>query len=359
MASPAVFASLASRLKSQYTAALKAGSLLFTESEVVELDDEETGIPFEVRFAPALAKKPEAERKDDLGTKDDKPVDPFAPPYQQDLYVAEETVQEDDDDAGEGFVVLLNKFCVTPRHFLLVTKEFRKQATPLSPLEAFTAWSILKQLGSREKHIAFFNCGAESGASQPHKHLQFIPVSNGMAPFDSFIDAHKPAKRQTPFQLPLPYANFTALLDPPASASRADLVAYLGQRFLELLDLLIDHRRRLSLSDPDALGGNGDGDARTSMRLSDLSYNVVMTQAYLHVVPRRREKYPTRSGRAVSVNSLGFAGMVLVKEQEALDDIREVGVLAVLKEVGLPPLDIHDPHAQAEGPLAGGEAVEA
>ena len=59
----------------------------------------------------------------------------------------------------------LNKFCVTPRHFLLVTKEFRKQTTPLSPLETFTAWSILKQLGSREKHLAFFNCGDESGAS--------------------------------------------------------------------------------------------------------------------------------------------------------------------------------------------------
>ncbi|BGP36766.1 bifunctional AP-4-A phosphorylase/ADP sulfurylase [Rhodotorula kratochvilovae] len=362
MTSPAVFASLAPRLKGQYAAALKAGSLLFTESEVVELDDEETGIPFEVRFAPALAKKPEAERKDEAGAKeqpkDDKAVDPFAPPYQQDLFVAEETVQEDDDDAGEGFVVLLNKFCVTPRHFLLVTKEFRKQTTPLSPLEAFTAWSILKQLSSREKHLAFFNCGAESGASQPHKHLQFIPVSNGMAPFDSFIDAHKPAKRQTPFQLPLPYANFTALLDPPSSASRGDLVAYFGQRFLELLDLLIDHRRRLSLSDPASLGAGADAE-RPSMRLSDLSYNVVMTQAYIHVVPRRSERYTTRTGRSVSVNSLGFAGMVLVKEQEALDEISEVGVLEVLKAVGLPPLDIHDPHAQEEGQLAGGEMIEA
>jgi len=46
-----------------------------------------------------------------------------------------------------------------------VTKEFRKQTTPLSPLEVFTAWSVLKQLGAREKHLAFFNCGDESGAS--------------------------------------------------------------------------------------------------------------------------------------------------------------------------------------------------
>ncbi|KPV78423.1 uncharacterized protein RHOBADRAFT_40970 [Rhodotorula graminis WP1] len=365
MTSSAVFAGLAPRLKSQYNAALKAGSLHFTDSDEVELEDEATGIPFEVRYAPALAKKPTA-NKDSGSTAstadDSKPVDPFAPPYQQDLLVAEETVKEDDDDAGEGFVVLLNKFCVTPRHFLLVTKDFRKQTTPVSPLETFTAWSILKQLGSREKHLAFFNCGDESGASQPHKHLQFIPISTGMAPFDSYIDAHKPAKPQQPFQLPLPYANFTALIDPPSSASRSDLVAYLGQRFLELLDLMIDHRRRLSLSDPAALGL----DAPTrGMRLSELSYNVVMTQQYLHLVPRRREKYTARAssdvdgggegapGRTVSVNALGFAGMVLVKDEATLEVVKRVGVLEVLKEVGLPPLEFSDPqHAEDVGELA-------
>lgn len=40
---------------------------------------------------------------------------------------------------------------------------------PLSPSELVAAYSIVKQLGSREKHLAFFNCGANSGASQPHK----------------------------------------------------------------------------------------------------------------------------------------------------------------------------------------------
>ncbi|GAA5913945.1 hypothetical protein JCM8208_007007 [Rhodotorula glutinis] len=361
MTSTAVLTGLAPKLKSQYNAALKAGSLHFTDSDEIELEDEATGIPFEVRYAPALAKKPTADKA--AASTASKPVDPFAPPYQQDLFVAEEIVKEDDDDSGEGFVVLLNKFCVTPRHFLLVTKDFRKQTTPLSPLETFTAWSILKQLGSREKHLAFFNCGDESGASQPHKHLQFIPISTGMAPFDSFIDAHKPAKPQQPFQLPLPYANFTALLDPPSSASRSDLVAYLGQRFLELLDLMIDHRRRLSLSDPGALGL----DAPTrGMRLSELSYNVVMTQQYIHLVPRRREKYTAHSsevevdgaegtpgGRTVSVNALGFAGMVLVKDEETLEVVKRVGVLEVLKEVGLPPLEFSDPqHAEDVGELA-------
>ncbi|GAA6001801.1 hypothetical protein JCM10207_002327 [Rhodosporidiobolus poonsookiae] len=333
---PAPFAGLGPKIKQQYTHALGNGSLLFTDSEIVELDDEETGIPFEVRFAPALAKKPERKEDEPEAKKEDKPADVFAPPYQPDLFVAEDVVQEDAQDAGEGFAILLNKFCVTPRHFLLVTKEFVKQTTPLSPTELYATWSILKQLGSREKHLAFFNCGANSGASQPHKHLQFIPLSNGVAPYDAFIDANKPKNTKSPFQLPLPYANFTALIDPPPSGLAGDVAAHLGERFLSCLDLMIDHLRRLSEED----SPSGDGAAPSpSFRLSDLSYNVLITQSYVHLVPRRQEKYLTPSGRAVSINSLGFAGMVLVKEQEALDEIKQVGVLEVLKAVGYRPIE--------------------
>ncbi|GAA6012630.1 hypothetical protein JCM11491_005460 [Sporobolomyces phaffii] len=319
------FAGLSQKIKQQYAQAVKAGSVLFTESEVVELDDEQTGIPFEVRYAPALAHKP---NKAD-GDAGDKPRDPFAPPYQPDLFVAEDVVKEDEHDQGESFVVLLNKFCVTPRHFLLVTKEFVKQTTPLSPVEVFAAYSILKQLGTREKHLAFFNCGPESGASQPHKHLQFIPLSNGVAPFDAFIDSNRPSDPRACFQLPLPYANFTALLDVPPAAS--DVAAYLGDRFLQLLDLMIDHLRRLAEHSPDLFP---DG----AVRLSNLSYNVVVTTSYLHLVPRRRETFETRSGRDISVNALGFAGMVLVKDEAALDDVKEIGVVRVLEGVGYRPV---------------------
>ncbi|GAA5844616.1 hypothetical protein JCM3766R1_002683 [Sporobolomyces carnicolor] len=319
------FQGLSQKIKQQYNAAIKNGSVLFTDSEVIELDDEQTQIPFEVRFAPALAQKP---TKSD-SEKQAKPQDPFAPPYQPDLFVAEDVVKEDQDDEGESFVVLLNKFCVTPRHFLLVTKEFVKQTTPLSPVEVFAAYSILKQLATREKHLAFFNCGPESGASQPHKHLQFIPLSNGVAPFDSFVDANRPQDPRAGFQLPLPYANFTALLDLPSDP--AQVAAYLGDRFLLLLDLMIDHLRRLAEVDPAQLK-NGP------VRLSNLSYNVVMTTSYMHLVPRSQERFKAPSGLEISINSLGFAGMVLVKEQDALEEVKKVGVVGVLKEVGYRPV---------------------
>lgn len=181
--------------------------------------------------------------------------------------------------------------------------------------------------------LAFFNSGANSGASQPHKHVQFIPLQNGLAPFDQFIAQHTPQDKKAPFQLPLPYCSFTALIDPPADPSR--LSTYLGGLFLALLDLMIDHLRRLAAV-PDS--------PYDRLRLSNLSYNVVMTSAYLHVVPRTKEKWVAEvedggeAGVSVSVNSLGFAGMVLVKSAAELEAVRKVGVVKVLEQVGYPPV---------------------
>lgn len=187
--------------------------------------------------------------------------------------------------------------------------------------------------------------------------IQFIPLSNGIAPFDNFINANKPQNPKAPFQLPLPYANFTTLINPPPGqvwlpsplcssrrtnnplAISQDLSMYFASIFLALLDLMIDHLRRISLSTPDA----------PVIRLSSLSYNVILTESYLHIVPRTAECYETDDGTKVSINSLGFAGMLLVKDQKSLEKIKEVGVLKVLSEVAYRPVapgesseEVHD-----------------
>ena len=74
---------------------------------------------FQIRYAPALAKKPTKAEGGKQAAK--KPADPFAPPYIPNLFVAEaDSTQLEDGEPSH--VVLLNKFCVVPRHFLLVTK---------------------------------------------------------------------------------------------------------------------------------------------------------------------------------------------------------------------------------------------
>jgi len=94
---------------------------------------------------------------------------------------------------------------------------------------------------------------------------------------------------------------------------------------------MIDHLRRLAEVSPELFEGG-------RIRLSNLSYNVIITTSYIHLVPRLKEKYTTKGGREISINSLGFAGMVLVKEEVALENVKEVGVVEVLKGVGFRPV---------------------
>ncbi|SGY35163.1 BQ5605_C002g01734 [Microbotryum silenes-dioicae] len=342
------FNGISAKIKQSYSKASISGACLYTDSELIELDDRDTGIPFELRYAPQLAKKPTAAKDSESGsTNQPKPAprDPFAEPYPEpDLYVHEEEVKEDPSDAsGDIFVLLLNKFCIVPRHFLLVTKEFEKQERPLTPLQLLATYSVLKSLGTREKHLAFYNCGPLSGASQPHKHVQFIPLSNGVAPFDNFIQDNKPSNPKDPFQLPLPYTSFTVMLAPPLNG---DLVSYLGMTFLSLLDLMIEHLRRASLVKSSSEGASSDPSTTTappplSSRggLSGLSYNLIMTEKYLQIIPRSKESWSASgSQQQISVNSLGFAGMLLVKDEEILEEVKKVGVMSILKEVGVDPV---------------------
>ena len=63
-----------------------------------------------MRLVPGLAKKPQGEghsADSDRKKEDAAPSDPFAPPYIEELCVTEETVKEDEHDAGETFVVLV------------------------------------------------------------------------------------------------------------------------------------------------------------------------------------------------------------------------------------------------------------
>lgn len=62
-------------------------------------------LQFEIRFAPALAKKPTA----DKGNQPKDTTDPFAPPYIPELFVTEDRVKEIEADAGEEYAVLVRR----------------------------------------------------------------------------------------------------------------------------------------------------------------------------------------------------------------------------------------------------------
>jgi ATP adenylyltransferase/5',5'''-P-1,P-4-tetraphosphate phosphorylase II len=86
--------------------------------------------------------------------------DPFAAEHlEQDLFVTR---------VHDTHNLVLNKFCVVEEHVVLPTIDFRPQEEPLSVADLRAMWTAMGGLDA----FAFFNCGYESGASQPHKHMQ-------------------------------------------------------------------------------------------------------------------------------------------------------------------------------------------
>ncbi|UCF37832.1 MAG: hypothetical protein JSU96_02905, partial [Acidobacteriota bacterium] len=140
--------------------ALASGALvtLETHSELIE----DGGVPFVVRILSSRLRKeqsavfqalPEAQR-----------VNPFLP-YDPDLYVA---------DLSPTHVCLLNKYNVVERHLLMVTREFEAQDVELTLEDFYTIALCLREYDG----LAFYNSDKTAGASQPHKHLQFVPLED-------------------------------------------------------------------------------------------------------------------------------------------------------------------------------------
>lgn len=129
---------------------------------------------FQLRFCPELAKKPKGE---DDNIKSGKKIDPFDNPP-DDLLVAQVPAND------SSHVVVLNKYPIIAEHFILATKQNKQQTHKLEVDDLQIAYQCLKEWsgqtedGQRKRLFAFFNSGEHSGASQPHRHLQFLPVED-------------------------------------------------------------------------------------------------------------------------------------------------------------------------------------
>lgn len=71
-----------------------------------------------------------------------------------------------------------------------------------------------------------------------------------------------------------------------------------------------------------------------SRKDAEQSYNMVLTSTFMMLVPRR-----TEFCGPVAVNSMGFAGSMLMRSQEELDYIRAEGPMRILAAVGVPWAD--------------------
>jgi sulfate adenylyltransferase (ADP) / ATP adenylyltransferase len=104
----------------------------------------------------------------------EKKFNPFENPS-PDLLVAEVP------EGNASHNLVLNKFPVIEDHFILATKAYKRQTDLLEEDDISLTYACLKAwedaaTDRKLRMYAFFNSGEHSGASQPHRHIQFLPV---------------------------------------------------------------------------------------------------------------------------------------------------------------------------------------
>ncbi|KAK1580073.1 ATP adenylyltransferase [Colletotrichum navitas] len=311
-------------VRAAFNNARSNGDLTYYATQVTVLHA--SSIPFQLRFSPALANKPTASRSKSGEPR--KPFDPFESPEKGPLFIV------DLPDSGHNLV--LNKFAVVPQHFILATKEFKQQTHLLEPrdlaatyacIEAYRQYGHAHEGGDGELY-AFFNSGPHSGASQPHRHIQLLPVArmrDGL-PEDSRWDVLT-RRLGSSEASGVPFSTFADKIHRDMTPEEMHSI-YLSL-FNSAVEAVMAHAG--TVNDP------RDGDA-------PISYNLAMTSDRLVVLPRLAEGAKIRQdGTPVGelcLNGTVLAGTALVKNEAEWNVLKEkndgVQLLEVLSKIGLP-----------------------
>ncbi|RKP36374.1 ATP adenylyltransferase-domain-containing protein [Dimargaris cristalligena] len=226
---------LSTLVRTCFDRARASGALLFTPTSLHI--ERAAGINFEIRLVSALASKPVKPVNKDSGAVPPK-VNPFLP-YDPELYVT----------SHDSFHILLNKYCVSPHHLLIVTKA------------AVQHWEF------------------DQNSSAPWTGVEYL------------------------------HRSYQVLLELVAE----DYQTHHQQQGQEAESSIT----------PDQIGQ----DATNGV----FSYSFFCSSDMMMIIPRRNEKCGI-----TSINSLGFAGMILAKSQDELQTMKQVGVLGILEHVGFP-----------------------
>ncbi|CCH45408.1 5',5'''-P-1,P-4-tetraphosphate phosphorylase 2 [Wickerhamomyces ciferrii] len=294
----------------KYQQALSTGDVVFQESTNHYIEDND--VQFVITHAPGLAKKPTQEKAPEQEQREEG-FNPFLNPDPKLTVLS---------GFGNGeFNILLNKYPITENHLLLTTTEFKSQNSPLSPRELIASIKILDQLEKsstkNEKFFGFYNCGENSGASQPHKHLQFLKFPDNFNPFVNGLTSNVEPFLATSIKEPLqskdlPFAHFALPLKKKADELFDE--EYLALAFSGLLQRALTILRDTELP---------------------IAYNVVFTKKWIYLVPRSKAYYEVEQGK-LGLNAAGFIGLILAKNEELLKLIQNDGPTKILSELGFP-----------------------
>lgn len=288
------------RLAATTEQALRSGALVPFSTDSVVLEDG-SGVRFLVRILSNLYRKDEARSQQEKEAGAGRPVDPFLLP-EPDLTVAE---------IGNTHVAVLNKFNVVEKHLLLVTRHFEDQEMLLTLADFAALWSCLCEYDA----LGFYNGGRAAGASQPHKHLQLVPLplAPGLpsVPIAPLLPKAAPDRPVTAPALPFVHAFVRLGSDtvPPAQAAR---------RAFALYSAMLRHAGMVA-GEP------------TRLRRQSMPYCFLVTREWMLLVPRTREFFED-----ISLNALAFAGSLFVRNEAQCARLQQVGPMTALRAVTVP-----------------------
>ncbi|KAG6112554.1 hypothetical protein E4U13_004227 [Claviceps humidiphila] len=347
-------------VQTRFAKALAVGDLHYYATQATLLRVGQ--VHFQLRFSPALAKKSAGKSQSSSSSPPShsqsiRIVDPFAHPSPS-LFLS---------DLGDAHYIVLNKFAVVSGHFILATRAFRPQNHVLEEADLEATMACIKAYGPGQlkeaghQHdglFAFFNSGEHSGASQPHRHLQFLPVDQmreglGGSEESSWrvLASQGPeAEKQLPFRV----FSEEIRLDMAASEVHG---AYLRlyRRACRAVRLMREEKNKQNVNDgkndsnaeaDGSVDGTGTGacvDDVPEEGPALISYNLGLTSTRMVLCPRLAEGGPVldHDGHEVgrlSLNGTLLAGTALVKNAAEWDTLRGQPSLLVdvLRRIGIP-----------------------
>ena len=312
-------------------------------------------LQFQLRYCPALAKKPTATPKPEAGDGHPPAVtkkpDPFENPSPE-LLIAQIPAQ------NPAYNLVLNKFPVIPDHFILATREWKSQTDLLEKGDLEATYACVKtwaEVGAGKRLFAFFNSGEDSGASQPHRHIQFLPVEamaqqEGEGEGEGKRSVWRPlidvaveeggskskAHPEYRWSDRLPFAHFALPL--PSNPSAETLHAIYLSLYRAAVAAAAAGEGKSHEHDPHQT----DGEAV-------ISHNLAMTESAMMICPRRNESASISLSKkgvddevaeagVIALNGTILAGTLMVKAEAEWNELRRdpEALGSVLAAIGYP-----------------------
>ncbi|PNS14426.1 hypothetical protein CAC42_3712 [Sphaceloma murrayae] len=327
---------LPSLVRNKYLSAQRTGSLLFspTELSLVTPLAEDTKYPsFQLRYCPSLSSKPKPVEHT-ATTPRKKPFNPFENPSDG-LLITPLPARRPTHN------LVLNKFPIIPEHFILATHSFAPQTDLLGPADVAMTYALLRAWDSadvvpdddaaggdppqaRGGLYGFFNSGPESGASQPHRHVQFVP-------FEGMERDVPDGTGWEPLMLRDWDGRGGQVPGLPFRAERTgDLEGKTAEEIYEMYVGLVE--RHVGIEEV------GVGERKVRRPLG--SYNLGLTRGCMAIARRTGEAYVFSDGEGVehriAVNGTILAGTLMVKGEKEWDWLRadHAGLTKVLAALG-------------------------